>query len=93
VISSLTALFIIFAAVIGSTMMVGVFAYFLHRIRQLEAGSRGEGAPPQLTREMSELREELAAVEEAFAALSERLDFTEKLLMKGADADSSDESE
>jgi len=93
VISSLTALFIIFAAVIGSTMMVGVFAYFLHRIRQIEAGDAGEGSSPRLTQEVNELREELAAVEEAFSVLSERLDFTERLLMKGDETNSSDESE
>jgi uncharacterized membrane protein AbrB (regulator of aidB expression) len=93
VISSLTALFIIFAAVIGSTMMMGVFAYFLHRIRQIEAGTTAEGGSPGLAREVSELREELAAVEEAFSALSERLDFTERLLMKGDETDPSDDSE
>ena len=41
-ISSLTALFIVFAAVIGSAAMVGIIAYFLHRIRQIETRSTGE---------------------------------------------------
>jgi len=86
VISSLTALFIVFAAVIGSASMMGIFAYFLHRIRQIEAGTAGERGSDQLGDPMNELREELLAVQEEVAALTERLDFTEKLLMRGDDS-------
>jgi Skp family chaperone for outer membrane proteins len=86
VISSLTALFIIFAAVIGSASMVGIIAYFMHRMRQLEAGTTGEAGSHQLVDEVSGMREELVTVQEEMSALSERLDFTEKLLMRGDDS-------
>ena len=68
-ISSLTALFIIFAAVIGSASMVAVFAYFLHRIRQIEAGTGGDAGSQQLSGEVSQMREELLAVQEEMSAL------------------------
>jgi len=86
VISSLTALFIVFAAVIGSAAMVGIIAYFLHRIRQIETRSTGEAGSHQLFDHVNEMREELLTVQEEVSALSERLDFTEKLLMRGDDA-------
>ena len=93
VISSLTALFIVFAAVIGSTAMMGILAYFLHRIRQIEARTSGEEGTHQLAGQVNEMREELLTVQEEMFALSERLDFTEKLLMSGDDAAGSDGSE
>lgn len=85
-ISSLTALFIIFAAVIGSASMVAIFAYFLHRIRQIEAGNTGDAGTQQLSGEVSQMRKELLAVQDELSALTERLDFTEKLLMRGDDS-------
>lgn len=85
-ISSLTALLIIFAAVIGSTAMMGVLGYFLHRIRQIEAGSAGE-AGSNLVDRMDGMQDELLKVQEEMSALSERLDFTEKLLMRGDDTE------
>ncbi len=85
-ISSLTALFIVFAAVIGSAAMVGIIAYFLHRIRQIETRSTGEAGSRQLFDHVNEMREELLTVQAEVSALSERLDFTEKLLMRGDDA-------
>lgn len=85
-ISSLTALFIIFAAVIGSASMVAIFAYFLHRIRQIESGTAGEDGSHELSDQVSQMRDELLAVQEEMSALTERLDFTEKLLMRGDDS-------
>jgi outer membrane murein-binding lipoprotein Lpp len=86
VISSLTALFIIFAAVIGSASMVAIFAYFLHRIRQIESGTGDDASSHQLSGDVRQMREELVAVQEEMSALTERLDFTEKLLMRGDDS-------
>ena len=91
-ISSLTALFIVFAAVIGSTAMMGILAYLLHRIRQIEAGTTGDEGIHQLVGQVNGMREELLTVQDEVSALSERLDFTEKLLMSGDDAAASDES-
>lgn len=85
-ISSLTALFIIFAVVIGSTAMVGVFAYILSRVRRLESGGGGAGAPPVLEQQVARLQAEVEAMRDDVSTLTERLDFTERLLMKGEDA-------
>ena len=93
-ISSLTALLIVFAAVIGSAAMMGIIAYFLHRIRQIEAKTTGEAGSRQLVDQVEAMREELLAVQGEVLALTERLDFTEKLLMSGDDdAVASDGSE
>ena len=92
-ISSLTALLIVFAAVIGSAAMMGILAYFLHRIRQIEAKTTGEEGSNQLVDHVDAMREELLKVQEEMLALSERLDFTEKLLTSGDDAVTSDGSE
>ena len=91
-ISSLTALFIIFAAVIGSTAMMGILGYLLHRIRQIEARASGDAGIHQLVGQVNGMREELLTVQDEVSALSERLDFTEKLLMSGDDAAASDGS-
>lgn len=91
-ISSLTALFIVFAAVIGSTAMMGILAYLLHRIRQIEAGESGEASIHQLVGQVNGMREELLTVQDEVSVLSERLDFTEKLLMSGDNAAASDDS-
>jgi len=87
---SLVVLFIIFAAVIGSAAMVGVLAYLLNRIRQLESGSSGGTGSGQLVEQVNRLREELLTVQEEMSSFTERLDFTEKLLMSGDEADDSD---
>ena len=92
-ISGLTALLIIFAAVIGSTAMMGTIAYLLYRIRRIESGNLGETGSHMLLDQMSDLREELLSVQQEMSGLSERLDFTEKFLMSGDDADGPDGSE
>ena len=72
--------------------MVAVLAYFLSRLRRLEGGGHGEAAPHQLTDQMNTMTEELLALQEELNNLSERLDFTEKLLMSGdADGDPGDQ--
>lgn len=83
-ISTLTALLIVFAAVIGSTAMIGIIAYLLHRIRQIESGSAG-GDSGLLAQRMDAMSEELLALQDELKALSERADFTEKLLSSGED--------
>lgn len=92
-ISSLTALLIVFAAVIGSAAMMGIIVYFLHRIRQIEAKAIGEAGSHHLLDRVDAMQEELLAVQKEMSALSERLDFTEKLLTSGDDAAASDGSE
>ena len=59
---SLVALFIIFAAVIGSAAMVGVLSYMLSRVRRLEGGMSGDRPPRQLTDQMNTLADELMAL-------------------------------
>jgi hypothetical protein len=89
---SLVTLFIIFAAVVGSGSMVAVFAYALSRFRRIESGYAGSGGSDLLVEQVSRIREELLTVQEEMSALTERLDFTEKLLMSGDDADPVDGS-
>jgi hypothetical protein len=89
-ISSLTALFILFAVVIGSTAMVGVFAYILSRVRRLESGSSDASDSRLLTHDLSELRDEVTALRDEVSGLTERIDFTERLLMKGGEERSAD---
>jgi hypothetical protein len=93
VISSLTALLVIFAAVIGSTAMMGLIGYFLHRIRQVEARISSEEGPHQMVAHVDSMREELLAVQEEMSALSERVDFTERLLTGGGDEGVSGDAE
>lgn len=85
-ISSLVALLIVFAAVIGSAATIGMLAYLLHRIRRIEGTSSGGAGSRQLLDDVHRIREELLAVQDEVSALSERLEFTEKLLMSGDDA-------
>lgn len=82
---SLTALLIVFAAVIGSASMMGVIAYLLHRIRQVEGRASDGLGPGGPQGQLEGLQEDLLGVQEQLSALTERLDFTEKLLMKGDD--------
>lgn len=83
---SLTALFIIFAAVIGSTAMMGVLAWFFNRIRRLEDGGGGGIGAGRLAERLEETEEELLALRREMRSLAERVDFTEKLLTSGDDA-------
>jgi hypothetical protein len=85
---SLAALFILLAALIGTTAMVGVFAFLFHRVRRIEDGR--EAGPYRLAEQVQRLEEELLSVQTEMSALSERLDFTEKLLMSGDDEAASD---
>lgn len=87
-ISTLTALLIVLVAVIGSTTLLGMYAYLLNRIRQIESNPSGDAGSRQLVDQVNEMRDELVTVQREMSALSDRLDFTEKLLMKGDDATS-----
>lgn len=92
-ISSLTALLIVFAAVIGSTAMIAILAYFLNRIRRIETGFADAAGSRQLADDVAGIREELLAVQDDMSTLSERLDFTERLLMQGDEATTAGDSE
>ena len=81
-ITSLTALILIIVAVAGSTAMVGIIAYLLHRIGRVEAGPNGDA---RLLEQIDAQRLELAELQDEVASLTERLDFTERLLAKGED--------
>ncbi len=77
---SLTALLIVFAAVLGSSVMMAVFAWVFMRIRSLESGGGGRSDIERLTEEVDGLRAELQATHSDISDLTERLDFTERLL-------------
>jgi hypothetical protein len=69
--SSLQDLLLLIVAVAGSGTMVGLIAWFHGRLRQLERGRHGEAEGA--ARDIEALRGEVAQ-------LSERLDFTERML-------------
>lgn len=83
---SFAALLIIFAVVMGSAAMAGVIAYLLHRIRQVEGRTLGEAGPGRILGEVHGLREDILRLEEEVASLTERVEFTDKLLLRGSDA-------
>jgi hypothetical protein len=87
------ALLILFAAVIGGAAMIGTLAYFSSRLRRLEAGSPQDDGSRRLADQMDGMVEELLALQEEVAGLTERLDFTEKLLMSGERKSSPDQRE
>ena len=80
---SIAILILLFAVVIGTTGMVGTFAYFFHRMSRLETGRGTDGGSDHLIQRVEAMEEELLAANSEIAALVERLDFTEKLLTPG----------
>lgn len=75
----LPVLLLIFAVLVGSTGMMGVFGYLISRVRRLEAGT-GEDGDSNLLDEIRRTRRELAEVKRDLVALGETVDFTERLL-------------
>jgi len=88
----LIMLVLLFLTVIGSASMVGVLAYIFHRIRLIEGKSSGESGSQQLIDQLFVMEDELRAVQGEMTSLTERLDFTEKLLMGGDDGAGPEES-
>lgn len=77
----LAELLLILVAVTGSTVMVAFFAWVVFRLKRLEE-ARGTSAPElrELTQRIDALRQELQIANDDVAKLSERMDFTERLL-------------
>lgn len=90
---TLVILLIICAAIIGSTSMMGVLGFLFYRIRRIEGGGMTQFGAPELPDRVQLLEEQLMAAEAEIASFSERLDFTEKLLMSGDDRTPSAEVE
>jgi hypothetical protein len=80
---SLVGLFILFAAVIGSSAMTAVLAYILLRNRQVGGRDSGEFGARSLANQLDGIAEELHSIQGQVSSLTERMDFTEKLLMSG----------
>lgn len=78
----LPVLLLIFAALIGSTGMMGLCGYLLVKVRRLEAGT-GEHGESKLLDEVRRTGRELAEVQRELGALREAVDFTERLLAEG----------
>ena len=68
---------ILFAALSGSAMMVGILGYFFYKIKKLEAG--GDDLS-RVLENIEDLRERLDATDDNVTSLSERLEFNERLL-------------
>ncbi len=81
---STSVVLIILAAVIGSGAMTLVLAWITHRVRSLEL-SAGGAELDRLAEQLNELRDDIQAANAGIANLTERLDFTERLLTDGRD--------
>ena len=68
---------ILFAALSGSAMMVGILGYFFYKIKKLEAG--GDDLS-RVLENIEDLSERLDATDDNVNSLSERLEFNERLL-------------
>lgn len=68
---------ILFAALSGSAMMVGILGYFFYKIKKLEAG--GDDLS-RVLENIEDLRERLDGTDDNVNSLSERLEFNERLL-------------
>ena len=86
---SFVGLFILFAAVIGSSAMTALLAYILLRNRQVGGRDSGEIGGRSLVDQLDGIAEELHSIQGQVSSLTERMDFTEKLLMSGEAADES----
>ncbi len=72
---------VVLAAVVGSVTMVGAFAYLLRRLRDLDRQAGHLGSPDAVSL-IRNLEDELAQTQTELHLLSERLDFTERLLQR-----------
>ena len=80
---TLPILLLLFAAIGGSATMVAILGWLFHRLNRLE--SMGPERLRELHSNHETLREHLDSLQEELGLLSERLDFTEKLLEKPHD--------
>lgn len=69
---------LLIVAVAGSAGMAAILGWVLHRIARLE--KHGPGELGRVVGENEELREQMRLLEVEVERLSERVDFTEKLL-------------
>lgn len=81
---SMVGLFIMFAAIVGSSAMGAFFTWMYFRTRQLEQGGSSADGFAQVLDQLDELRESLDLTRQDVQELGERLDFTERLLTRGA---------
>ena len=79
---------IILAAVLGTAVFVSLIAWFANRLQRLESGGGGASEIGRLESELDDLRAELQQAHADISDLSERLDFTERLLSPGDESDS-----
>ena len=80
---SIAGLFVMFAGIVGSGAMVGLVGWLFFRIKQLEAGAGASEELGQLLEQLDDLREGLDLTRQDVSELTERLDFTERLLASG----------
>ena len=74
---TISFILILFTALSGSAMMVGILGYFFYKIKKLEAG--GEDLS-RVLENIEDLRERLDGIDDDVNSLSERLEFNERLL-------------
>jgi hypothetical protein len=77
---TISVLMIIIAAAVGSGALVAAFGWILFRMRSLELAGRDSGGLDALGRQVAMLQEQLEDANTSIASLTERLDFTERLL-------------
>lgn len=80
---TILALFVVLSAVIGVGAATVLLAFLVPRVRRLEQRGSGPGDAYPAVERMDLLRDEISSLQTEVSRLSERLDFTENLLMKG----------
>ena len=84
---SVVGFLVLLVAVIGSGSMVGILGWLLYRIKQLEAGARPSNELTRILEHLDELRDDMNLTRNEVSELSERVEFTERLLSRGDASD------
>ena len=77
---SLVGIIILLTAVIGSSTLVAFAAWLIVRLQKLERGLPPHSEVPALSAQIEALKGELESLHGTVERLSERTDFTERLL-------------
>ncbi len=90
---TIAALVVLFVAFFGVAGLVLVLRVVVLRLREAERNRLGSQGGYPVVERIDVLQDEISNLQTEISRLTERLDFTEKLLMSGDEADSDEASE